>query len=194
MGGTAPVASVPDILASMDPSAILVEQHRAFLGYLERRLGDRALAEDILQDAFSRSLGRLDEVPEEALVPWFYRVLRNAVIDRTRRRDVESRALAAFAQEVAHDTPPPDLRNAVCECVSRLADTLKPAYRDAIHAVDVQDIPVKTFAASAGLTASNAGVRLHRARLALRQRVVESCGTCAEHGCVDCSCRAVPAL
>jgi len=182
----------------MDPSAILVEQHRAFLGYLERRLGDRALAEDILQDAFSRNLGRLDEVPEEALVPWFYRVLRNAVIDRTRRRDVESRALAAFAQEVAHDperaAPPPDLRNALCGCVSRLADTLKPEYREAIHAVDLQDMPVKTFAASAGLTASNAGVRLHRARLALRQRVVESCGTCAEHGCVDCSCRAVAAL
>jgi RNA polymerase sigma-70 factor (ECF subfamily) len=30
----------------------LVDNHRQFLGFLERRLGDRALAEDILQDAF----------------------------------------------------------------------------------------------------------------------------------------------
>ena len=39
-----------------------------------------------------------------------------------------------------------------------------------------------------GLSAANAGVRVFRARDALRRRVMESCGTCAEHGCLDCSC------
>ena len=38
---------------------VLVENHRAFLGFLERRVGDRALAEDLLQDAFTRNLDRL---------------------------------------------------------------------------------------------------------------------------------------
>jgi RNA polymerase sigma-70 factor (ECF subfamily) len=47
---------------------------------------------------------------------------------------------------------------------------------------------VKTFAAEHGLSASNAGVRVFRAREALKQRLMESCGTCAEHGCLDCSC------
>jgi DNA-directed RNA polymerase specialized sigma24 family protein len=32
------------------PIVVLLENHRAFLRYLERRVGDRALAEDILQD------------------------------------------------------------------------------------------------------------------------------------------------
>jgi RNA polymerase sigma-70 factor (ECF subfamily) len=175
----------------VDPSAILVENHRAFLRYLERRLGDRALAEDILQDAFTRNLDRLADVPEDALVPWFYRVLRNALIDRTRRRGAEARALTALAAELEGATAPPaDLHEAICGCIGRLAETLKPEYRDAIVAIDVQDTPVKAFAAAAGLTPSNAGVRVFRARAALRQRVVESCGTCAEHGCRDCSCRA----
>ena len=175
----------------VEPSAILIENHRAFLRYLERRLGDRALAEDILQDAFTRNLDRLAEVPDDALVPWFYRVLRNALIDRTRRRGSEARALTALAAELEGSAaPPPDLQEAICGCIGRLAGTLKPEYRDAILAVDVQETPVKTFAASAGLTPSNAGVRVFRARAALRQRVVESCGTCAEHGCRDCSCRA----
>jgi len=31
-------------------------------------------------------------------------------------------------------------------------------------------------------------VRLHRARAALREKLVRSCRTCAEHGCLDCSC------
>jgi alpha-glucuronidase len=50
--------------------------------------------------------------------------------------------------------------------------------------------PVKTFASERGLTPGNAGVRVFRAREALKKRLVESCGTCAEHGCRDCTCQA----
>lgn len=168
---------------------VLVENHRAFLRYLERQVGDRALAEDLLQEAFTRNLDRLDALSDEALVPWFYRVLRNAAIDRHRRKGAEQRALAAFTQELSGAVEPPeDARREICACIGRLAQTLKPEYAHVIQAVDVEDVPVKTFAATAGLTASNAGVRLFRAREALRKQVTASCGTCAEHGCVDCSC------
>jgi hypothetical protein len=54
--------------------------------------------------------------------------------------------------------------------------------------VDVDGLSVKAYAERAGLSASNAGVRLFRARAALRRRLADSCGTCAEHGCLDCSC------
>ena len=175
-----------------DPAAVavLVDNHRAFLRYLERRIGSREVAEDILQDAFVRNLDRLDAPPDEALVPWFYRVLRNALIDRIRRRGTEERALAAFAQELeATAVAPPELAGEICACVGRLAQSLKPAYASVLQAVDIDGTPVKAFAETAGLTASNAGVRLFRAREALKRRVRASCGTCAEHGCVDCSCR-----
>ncbi len=93
---------------------VLVENHRAFLRFLERRVGNRALAEDLLQDAFVRHLDRLATVPAEGLVPWFYRVLRNAAIDRHRRRGAEGRALAAFGRELARRasaTPGPPARD-----------------------------------------------------------------------------------
>lgn len=168
---------------------LLVENHRAFLRFLERRVGDTATAEDLLQDAFTRNLGRLDALPDEQLVPWFYRVLRNAAIDRHRRRGAETRALEAFAQELdAVDHAPADVRQAICACVATLARTLKPEYAEALQAVDVDDVAVKDYAQAAGLTPSNAGVRLFRARAALRRQVTASCGTCAEHGCLDCSC------
>jgi RNA polymerase sigma factor (sigma-70 family) len=169
---------------------LLVENHRAFLRFLERRTGSREGAEDILQDAFARNLERMNDVPEEALVPWFYRVLRNAAIDQGRRRGAHERALAAFAAELeTHaDAPPDDVRTEVCQCVLRLAETLKPEYAEALKAVDVDHMPVKAFAEASGLTTSNAGVRLMRARKALKQRLVTSCGTCADHGCLDCSC------
>ncbi len=170
-------------------ATILVDNHRAFLRFLERRTGNRALAEDLLQEAFVRNLDRFSSVPEEGLVPWFYRVLRNAAIDRHRRHAAEARALSAFARELADPhVSAPDLRTEICACVGRLAQTLKPEYADALKAVDIDETPVKAFAAATGLTPSNAGVRLFRARAALRRQVAASCGTCAEHGCVDCSC------
>ena len=80
------------------PVAVLLENHRAFLRYLERRVGDRALAEDILQDAFAKVVARPEQAPtDEAIVPWFYRTLRNAAIDQFRRRGAADRAYEAFA-------------------------------------------------------------------------------------------------
>jgi len=173
------------------PLAILLENHRAFLTFLERRVGDRALAEDILQDAFIKVMDRPGLAPpDEGVVPWFYRMLRNAAIDQFCRRGAASRAVEAFARELdAHITPDADMEAEICACVNRLASTLKPEYADALQAIDVNGTAVKAFAEQRGLSASNAGVRVFRAREALKKRVTESCGTCAEHGCRDCTCQ-----
>jgi RNA polymerase sigma factor (sigma-70 family) len=172
--------------------AALLENHRAFLRYLERRVGDRTLAEDILQDAFAKTLARPDQAPEgEALVPWFYRTLRNAAIDRFRRQGAADRALELFARELeTAENVPEETHNEVCQCISRLATTLKPEYAEALQAIEVEGQAVKTYAERKGLTAGNAAVRVFRAREALKRRVVESCGACAEHGCLNCTCQA----
>ena len=181
--------SLPDETPA--PLAMLLENHRAFLRYLERRVEDRELAEDILQDAFAKVVERPDQAPaDEGVVPWFYRTLRNAAIDQFRRRGTASRAVEAFAREIeTQTTPEPGLEAEICACVTRLAGTLKPEYAEALREIDVQGTPVKAFAERHGLSASNACVRVFRAREALKKRVTESCGTCAEHGCRNCTCQ-----
>ena len=173
------------------PIAALLENHRAFLRYLERRVGDRELAEDILQDAFAKVVARPEQAPaDEGIVPWFYRTLRNAAVDQMRRRGAADRAYQAFARELeTHETPTDEMEAEICACVSRLAATLKPEYAEALSAIDVGGTPVKQFAEQKGLSASNAAVRVFRARAALKKRVSDSCGTCAEHGCLNCNCR-----
>jgi RNA polymerase sigma-70 factor (ECF subfamily) len=175
-----------------DVVTLLVDHHRAFRAFLEKRVGRRDVAEDLLQEAFARGLEKLPAVgSEESAVAWFYRVLRNAVVDHYRRGGATDRALSAFAHELeAAVEPDLDTRNAVCRCVALLSDTLKPEYAEALRRVDVEGISVRELAAEAGITPNNAGVRLFRAREALRKRVVRSCGTCAEHGCLDCTCGA----
>jgi RNA polymerase sigma factor (sigma-70 family) len=171
--------------------ATLLENHRAFLQYLERRVGDRALAEDILQEGFAKVVARPEQAPaDESVIPWFYRTLRNAAIDQFRRRGAADRAYEAFARELeTHEAPTADMEAEICACVSRLAATLKPEYAEVLEAIEVAGIPVKTFAEQKGLSSSNAGVRVFRAREALKKRVTESCGTCAEHGCLNCTCK-----
>ncbi len=176
----------------IDPGVVrtLVDNHRAFLAFLERRVGQRDVAEDILQDAFAKGMGSLASLREdEAVVPWFYRVLRNAIIDHHRRRGAANRALETLANEMESDAPSETTHEEICKCVSRLAETLKPEYADAIRRVEVDGVAVKSFADEQGISASNAAVRVFRAREALRRQVAKSCGTCAEHGCLDCTCK-----
>lgn len=170
--------------------AQLVAGHRELLAFVERRVGSRAAAEDILQDALVRSLGRAGELSgDEASVAWLYRSLRNAIVDHRRRGAASGRALEAVAAEPeAEREPAPDERDAICRCVARLAATLKPEYAAALRRVDVDGLSVREFADEAGITPNNASVRLHRAREALGHAVRASCGTCAEHGCADCGC------
>jgi len=192
----------PDALPTADDEAVraptadvvraLVENHRAFLAFLEKRVGRRDLAEDILQEAFTRGIGRIETLKnDESAVAWFYRALRNAVIDSHRRRGAEERALAAFAAELEqYEEPVEEVRGAVCQCVARLAGTLKPEYAEALDRIEVQGLSVKAFAEAQGISAGNAAVRVFRAREALRRQVMTSCGTCADHGCLNCTCGA----
>lgn len=176
-----------DSQQGLDP---LVDAREDFLDFLERRLGDRDRAEDLLQAAFVRAAEHLTQLREhESITAWFYRILRNAVIDHWRmqeRRSQKADALAyAFGQSAE---PTADTEAAVCQCVARLVDTLKPEYAEALRNVDLAGVPVKDYAARSQITPNLAGVRLFRAREALRRQVVRCCGGCAEEGCNDCHC------
>jgi RNA polymerase sigma factor (sigma-70 family) len=177
-------------------ATVLADNHERFLRFLERRVGRRDLAEEILQDAFVRGLTKADSIQaSESAIAWFYRLLRNALIDRHRHEDSERRALQAVAAAPTEPSPQPDeeLMNTVCACVDGLLATLKPEYAQAIRSVDMNGVPVGAFAGEVGITPGNAAVRVHRARLALRRRVEESCGTCSLHACLDCDCKAAAA-
>ena len=123
---------------------------------------------------------------------WFYRVLRNSLIVHYRRRSSYARAMDAWVREFAENQRAPlELPDEICRCVSTLLETLKPEYRDALRIMDLEEGALSDLAHQAGISAENAAVRVHRARRALRREVERSCGTCAEHGCLDCHCKTV---
>jgi RNA polymerase sigma factor (sigma-70 family) len=173
----------------------ILAQRKQFLGFLERRVGDHGLAEDILQAAYMRALRHTAELDanageDESVVAWFYRVLRNAVIDQYRRRSTENKALEAWGRELETAVyPSHEVQEEICGCLAGVVKDLKPEYAEVIQAVDLGEQPLNEFAKQRGLSGSNAGVRAHRARTALRKQLIKTCGSCAEHGCLDCSCK-----
>lgn len=180
-----------DAPLTADVVATLVAHHRDFLAFVQRRVGDRAQAEEILQDAFVRSIDKLDTVRDTA-IGWFYRVLRNAIIDHQRRGAAAARRLEAFAHEQPEAGDDDELHRAVCKCVGELAGTLKPEYATALRRIELDGVSVKDYASEAGISSNLAGVRVFRAREALRRQVARACGTCADHGCLDCTCERSP--
>jgi len=164
-------------------------QRAKFLRFLSSRVEDRATAEDILQAAYLKAIERGSEIrDEESTVAWFYRILRNAVTDHYRRRASRAKAHQALAFD-SPETYEPEIKATVCECIRDVIGDLKPEYRTAIEKVDLGETPVEEFAQSEQISASNASVRLHRARKAVTKHLKTVCGACAEHKCLDCTCR-----
>lgn len=170
------------------PLDALLERRARFLSFVQSRVSDRAAAEDLLQSAFTRVVERTGEVPAGHVVPWFYRVLRNAIIDRHRRIEAEERGRSAWERDPTsqlHDEPPRRL----CLCTRAALASLNPRYVGIIEAVDVEGRSVIDVARDEGLTSGTAYVRLHRARRLLAERLHAICRHCAETACVDCHCK-----
>ncbi len=178
-------------LRGHDPEVVatLVENHRRFLAFLEKRLGSRQAAEEVLQQAFVRGIERSGALrAKESAVAWFFRLLRNAVADHHRRAGSPLAAAADLDPANEPAAPAEETAAEICACIARLAETLKPEYTVALRRVELEGASVQAFAAEEGITANNAAVRLFRAREALRSRVNATCRTCAAHGCLDCTC------
>ncbi len=87
------------------------------------------------------------------------------------------------------ETYEPEIKATVCECIGDVIENLKPEYRSAIQQVDLDEKPVEVFAHTEQISPNNASVRLYRARKAVAQHLKTVCGACAEHKCLDCTCR-----
>lgn len=167
----------------------LNEQRPAFVRFVQRRIGSESIAEDIVQDAMFKALGHLERVREETRLSWFYTVLENAITDHFRRSATATKGLNQLGDELADAVETVDDAPArTCKCVTKIKSELKPEYAQALERIEVDELAVKDFAEEAGISKSNAAVRVFRAREALRQKVQATCGHCAANGCVDCTC------
>lgn len=159
-----------------------------FLSFVQRQLGGRTGAEDLLQAALLKAAEQGHGLREgEHAEAWFFRLLRNLVVDARRRAAREQRALDEG--KLADGAPAEaGAGERICRCAASLVPTLPPSQARLLRRVDLEGASLAEVAAEERITANNAGVRLHRARAALREKLKLVCGACARRGCLDCGC------
>jgi RNA polymerase sigma-70 factor (ECF subfamily) len=141
----------------------LVHTYEARLLYFIRRLGaDEADAWDVLQKTWVRVLAGIHRLDEPgSLVPWLYRVARNAARSHARDRDPPHEPLL--------DVPgvePPRFDDA--EAVHRGLLKLSRPHREVLTLFFLEDLSVEQAAAALDLPPGTVKSRLHYSKLALR--------------------------
>jgi RNA polymerase sigma-70 factor (ECF subfamily) len=149
------------------------EHENELLGFLRRRVGERAVAEDLLQDVFVRAAGqgeRFCRLGDRRA--WLFRVARNRLVDHLRSQrpndPIEDGEIAIDAAE-----PPP--LYALEQCLRSSLARMAASERRIIEACDLDRMPQAEYADRNKLSVTATKSRLLRARRKLRRLLVGRC-------------------
>lgn len=145
-----------------------------------RLLNDESIADGVVQDTFLALIEHIDSFEGRAsLSTWLYRVAYNNAMGRLRRLkpelelDDQTEELPLPAALVDWQTIPEALFNsseALLE-IDRAIQNLNPPLRAVFILRDIEELSTEETARTLGITPNTVKVRLHRARLALREQL-----------------------
>jgi RNA polymerase sigma-70 factor (ECF subfamily) len=169
---------------------VLVATSRTFATYLESEIGSRAVSNEILQDAFGRGSQKAGALnSHESAVDWFYRLLRNAVIDQPRSTASSEHKFSAFRTELEQQPEPrAAMKDAILRYVGELSAILEPEDAAALRSIELGGTTIDAFAKATGISTHSASIQVFNARAALRRCIVMSAAICTVHGCWNCTC------
>lgn len=186
-----------DLVAALkqkDPQAFnqLLAQHGAMLYRVAMRfMGQREEAEEIVQETLLTVYTKIHTFDEKAaLSTWLYRIVVNTALMRLR---VKARSPEipmepkgpAFTPEGEHareatewDLSPEDalLRREALTVLREEVDRLPEVYRTVYVLAEIERLPYQEIATMLDLSVGAVKVRLHRARLALREALADYFG------------------
>jgi RNA polymerase sigma factor (sigma-70 family) len=171
-------------------SSVLKAEGARLRNFIRRRVADEADAEDILQDVFYEFVQayRLMK-PIEQAGAWLFRVARNRIIDRFRKRGREPQREQPALQTMEDGgdgarfsleemLPSPDAgpealyaRSLLLAALDDALDELPDEQRSVFIAHEIEGISFKEQAAATGLSINTLLSRKHYAVLYLRQRL-----------------------
>ena len=127
------------------------DERSSLLGFIRSRTGSLEEAEDLLQDVFFQAIRAASVTdPIENVVGWLYRIARNKIIDRYRRKkntvslqqEREEVTLEELLADSGIDIEKEMIRRAVMDALIEALDELPAEQRDAFIQ---QGIEGKTF-------------------------------------------------
>jgi RNA polymerase sigma-70 factor (ECF subfamily) len=148
--------------------------------YLERYVGDRAVAEDLWQETLVRmNKGLPSFAGRSSVKTWVFSIASRVAADYF--RDPARKAGIVELSQAAELVDPDraiDERLVAGEmngCVRQVIDSLPEAYRAALILHDLEGLSAEQTAAIADCSVASAKIRIHRARLRLKQALNQQC-------------------
>lgn len=182
------VASTNWLMAEQDEklTATIGREQVRLRNFIRRRVPDESDAEDILQDVFYELVEayRITK-PIEQVGAWLYRVARNRIVDRFRKKKPEPLSIARNPDEDGANSlsieellPSPDAgpeanyaRSILVEELAEALDELPEEQREAFVAHEIEGRSFKEISAQTGVAVSTLLSRKHYAVLHLRRRL-----------------------
>lgn len=127
---------------------------------------NRALAEDIVQEAFMRAFRSIDE-EKDGFKYWLFKVSRNCYFDYLRKqKHVES-----IVPDVAQDGDIADslIQQDEYRALYKAIDLLKDGYKEIVRLFYFDGLSVKEIASITENSIENVKVQLYRARIKLKE-------------------------
>lgn len=156
------------------------ELSQPLLRYLQRYVGDRAVAEDLLQETLIRIAQGLPGFSARASVKtWAFSIATRVAADHF-RRPANRACIIEFDEspELSDRDPAVDQQLVIDEmngCIRRVIDSLPADYRAALVLHDLQGLAVLQTAEICGCSVPTAKIRIHRARLRLGEALQQAC-------------------
>ncbi len=152
------------------------------LRYLTRFVGDRDLAEDLLQETLIRIARGLPGFEGRSeLKTWAFSIATRVAADHFRQPQNRVRIIAVEESAdlpVAEPSPSIEQRVVIDEmnvCVRRVIDSLPEDYRAALVLHDLEGLTAAQTAEICGCSLPTAKIRVHRARLRLKEALRQEC-------------------
>jgi RNA polymerase sigma factor (sigma-70 family) len=162
-------------------SAVVVRERSRLGNFIRRRIGNPEEAEDILQDVFYEFVEeyRLPESIEQASA-WLFRVARNRIIDRFRKKKEVPISETGDEEEYRLDLalPSPDAgpeaeyaRAVLLDALRQALDELPEAQREVFVEHELEGRSFKEIAAQSGVAINTLLARKRYAVLHLREQL-----------------------
>lgn len=144
------------------------------LRFVEKRVRDTTLAEDVVHDVLLKAYAHRADLKEPAkLRPWLYQITRNTLADHFRAQ----RPTEALPPDLM-DPGGLEVRNAgmeLAQCLRPLLAGLAAADRSALTRAEFEGMTQREIASKDGISLSGAKSRVQRARNRLREAVLQCC-------------------
>ena len=171
-----------------DVEKIIIEYRPRLKSFIRKRVSNKEDAEDILQDVFFQLIKAIEGPfkPIEQVAAWLYRVTRNTIINRGRKKREEEfpvsqyndgeGVLKEFSEILFGDdstaTPETEyLRTLVWQELEAALAGLPPEQREAFELIELEGLPVKEIAESIDVPVNTLLSRKHYAVKHLRKRL-----------------------